>query len=320
MPTVLLTAIGSAAAHAAHTALTAAGCRVLGCDIYPRAWNVNAIEMEPFLNVPPATDAEAYTAALLDAVRAYGIEAVIPLTDVEVDVLCTRKPAFAALGATVCCPEPVVADLCRNKLRMAQSLAAAGLCDVIPTWTRETLPAEPPYPLLLKPLRGRSSQAQQVVDDAQALALALSQRADYILQPYWPGDVYTVDCARDAHGNMVTLTRRERLRTVNGLGTAVDICPAHPLDGVCRGILAHVGLLGVVNMEFIRRGDTYRFLEINPRFSGGVGFSLLAGYDFVNAMLRCHAGLSLVPPPVFMPMTLAQRYEMCITRQGGEDQ
>ena len=316
MQTVLLTAVGSASANAARLSLKAAGYRVLGCDIYPMAWNVNALEMDGFFNAPPASDAEGYASALLAAVRERGVDFVIPLTDVEVDALCTRKAAFAALGATVCCPEPAVANLCRDKLRMAKTLDGAGVCRVIPTWLPGELPAELPYPLMLKPLRGRSSQAQQVAADAQALRMALSQRDDYVVQPFLAGDVYTVDCARDRQGSIVTLTRRELLRTGNGLGTSVELCPGHPLDAVCRDILTLIGLVGVVNMEFIRHGEEDFFLEVNPRFSGGVGFSVLAGYDFPLAMLRCHEGRPLLPPPAFRRMTMAQRYEMRITDQG----
>ena len=49
---------------------------------------------------------------------------------------------------------------------------------------------------------------------------------------------------------------------------------------------AIAGLLGVrgcVNMEFIEdRDGVYHMLECNPRFSGGVEFSCLAGYDCVT--------------------------------------
>ena len=313
MQTVLLTAIGSASAHAAQQSFKAAGYRVIGCDIYPKAWNVNAAEVDVFFNVPLATDEAAYIDALLAAVRAYGVDFVIPLTDVEVDALCTRKDAFAKAGATVCCPSATAADLCRDKLRMATALSTAGLATVIPTYTQQTLPADAPFPLMLKPLRGRSSQAQMVVHSASELAQALTLRDDYIIQPYLAGDVYTVDCARDTAGNTVTLARRELLRTGNGLGTAVAICPDHPLNATCAAILAHAGIVGVVNMEFIHHGNEYCFLEVNPRFSGGVGFSVLAGYDFPVAMLRCHAGDALLPPPVFRAMTMAQRYEMTVT-------
>ena len=319
MQTVLLTAIGSASTHAVCQSYHRAGYRVIGCDIYPPEWHVNTQDMDAFFNVPFATDEAAYLEALLTAVRLHRVDVVVPLTDVEVDALCAHKGLFREAGATLCCPEPQVADVCRDKLRMAQTLGDAKLCTVIPTYTAATVPADLDFPLMIKPVRGRSSQAQVIAHTQAELTQALQVRADYIIQPYLTGDVYTVDCARDAAGKCVTLTRWERLRTGNGLGTAVEICPQHPLYAICSGILAYVNIVGVVNMEFIHHGDAYYFLEVNPRFSGGVGFSMLAGYDFALAMLACHQGMALPPLPAIRRMTLAQRYEMAITKLDLQD-
>ena len=72
-------------------------------------------------------------------------------------------------------------------------------------------------------------------------------------------------------------------------GMTVEVLPDHPLEAVCAAIAEAVGLVGVVNMEFIRHGDDFFFLEVNPRFSGGVGFSMAAGMDFAEMMLCCHS-------------------------------
>ncbi|MDD3214648.1 MAG: ATP-grasp domain-containing protein [Eubacteriales bacterium] len=314
MKTILLTAVGSASASAALASYRAAGHRVCGCDIYPREWNVTSCEVDAFDQVPLATDTEAYVSALAAIVKKAKADFLVPLTDVEVDVLCARREEFRALGATVCCPDAPVAALCRDKFLMAKMMGAAEVCTVIPTYAPDTLPDSLPFPLLVKPQRGRSSQGLRVVNRPDELASALHARTDCIIQPFLTGDVYTVDCARDERGNFVSLTRRERLRTVNGLGTAVEILPDHPLEAVCRRIAEFAGIVGVVNMEFIHSGNEYYFLEVNPRFSGGIGFSVLAGYDFPSAMLRCHSGQPLEAPPAFRSMTLAQRYEMRITR------
>lgn len=317
MKTVLVTAVGSVAACAVRQSLKQAGHRAIGCDIYPQAWNVTPGEMDAFFNVPLATDESAYAEALLAAARKYSLTHILPLTDVEVDALSPRKAIFAAAGVTVCCPEPDVTRLCRDKLRMADELGRAGLCTVIPTYTADTLPADIAFPLMMKPMHGRSSQAQVIAHSPEEMRFALARRDDYILQPFITGEIFTVDCARDALGNVVTLARRECLRTVNGLGTAVETQPDHPLNAVCRDIVTFAGLVGVVNIEFIQHEGAYWFLEVNPRFSGGVGFSHLAGYDFTEAMLRCHDGQPLLPRPPLQPMTLAQRYEMRVT--GRED-
>lgn len=312
--TVLITAAGSAAAPAALQSLRAHGCRVVACDIYPRAWNQACVEADAFFQAVPATDAPAYVRQLETEARREGIDFILPLTDVEVDVLCGEKARFA--NCTLCVPDAPAARLCRDKLAMTRAIEAAGICDTIPTFS--PYGAEPPtdaYPLLLKPLRGRSSQGKTVVADSAAYHAALSQRADYIAQPFLEGDIYTVDVARDARGNVQCLARRELLRTVNGLGTTVRVLPGHPLEAVCERIAALAGVVGVVNMEFIVQPERASFLEVNPRFSGGVGFSLAAGVDFPWLQLLCHRGEAIPPRPDVPEMTLSRRVTPIITEK-----
>ena len=313
MKMVLITAIGSAAAQATLQSLRAAGMRVVGCDIYPKAWNVNAGDMDDFFQVPLAVDTEAYVSALLDAIPRYGLDCVLPLTDVEVDALAPCRARFAEAGVTLACLDESAAAACRNKLTMAARLRKAGLCDTIDTWPAMEIPENPPFPMMLKPLRGRSSNGQAVVHTREELASVLRLRDDYIAQPYLDGPIFTVDVARDRAGHVAALAREELLRTGNGLGIAVRTHPEHPLCAVATAIAREVGLVGVVNMEFICHEGRYYFLEINPRFSGGVGFSALAGYDFVAAAMRCYVGEDIPPRGALRPMTLAQRYEQYVT-------
>lgn len=289
--TVLITAAGSAAAPAALQSLRAHGFRVVACDIYPRAWNLACAEADAFFQAVPVANTDAYLNQLEDAVRREGIDFILPLTDVEVDALCDRQARFAALGCTLCVPDAPVAALCRDKLAMTRAIEAAGICDTIPTFSPYgTEPDADAYPLLLKPLRGRSSQGKAIVTDAASYHAALSRRDDYIAQPFLEGDICTVDVARDRVGNVLCLARRELLRTQNGLGTTVRVLPGHPLEDVCARIAGMAGIVGVVNMEFIVRPDRAFFLEVNPRLSGGVGFSLAAGMDFPYWAVLCGHG------------------------------
>lgn len=286
--TVLITAAGSAAAPAALQSLRAHGFRVIACDIYPRAWNAACADADAFFQAVPATDASAYLAQLEDAVRREEIDFILPLTDVEVDALCAQKERFAALGCALCVPDAPAAALCRDKLAMNRAIEAAGICDTIPTFSPYgTEPDADAYPLLLKPLRGRSSQGKTIVEDARAYHAALLQREDYIAQPFLEGGICTVDVARDRFGSVHCLARQELLRTVNGLGTTVRVLPGHPLEAVCARIAEMAGIVGAVNMEFIVRPDRAFFLEVNPRLSGGVGFSLAAGMDFPYWAVLC---------------------------------
>lgn len=316
MKTILLTAVGSASAASVNRQLQSAGHRVVGCDIYPQAWNSTSCEVNAFFQAVRTTDRAAYIAQMEEAVKREKVDFLIPLTDVEVDVLCREKARFAQMGCTVCTPNGAVTELCRDKLTMARVLDARGVCRTIPTrspygW----YPQESDFPLMLKPQSGRSSQGQAVVRTMEAYLSALKARDDYIAQPFIEGSIFTVDVARDAHGNVQCLCREELLRTGNGLGTTVRILPGHALEGVCARIAEAANIVGVVNMEFIGRDGEYHFLEVNPRFSGGVGFSIAAGVDFAALEIAIFAGKAIGPRPDVREMTLARRFEPVITEK-----
>jgi len=314
MKTILLTAVGSASASSVIAQFKALGHRVIGCDIYPQAWNMASNEVDVFFQAVLATDRDTYIRQMEEAVQREQIDFLIPLTDIEVDVLCTEKARFAALGCTLCIPDEPTVRLCRNKMDMAQALEMAQTCRTIPTaspYGRDPLDSE--FPIMLKPIGGRSSQGQVIARTLEQYRSALSSRSDYIAQPFIEGDIFTVDVARDLYGNVQALCRQELLRTVNGLGTTVRILPGHPLEETCAAIAQQAGIVGVVNMEFIGQGDDFYFLEVNPRFSGGVGFCIAAGVDFAALEIICHEGESIGPRPEVRPMTLTRRIQPMIT-------
>lgn len=312
MKTVLLTAVGSMAAGPVGDRLKALGYKVVGCDIYPQTWNAAAMTADAFFQAELATRQAAYVAQLKAAVGRYALDYIIPLTDLEVDALCSQKAAFAALGCTLCVLDEPVARLCRVKPDMNRRLEAAKLCQTIPTFDPYAqAPAD--YPVILKPVSGRSSQGQVIAQTPESFRAALPLRTDYIAQPYLSGPVWTVDLARDSFGGVQTAVRQELLRNPSGLGMTVQLVPDHPLGEVCARIAAMAGIVGVVNMEFIQHEGQFYFLEVNPRYSGGVGFSLLAGADFAQAMLLCHSGRRLGAQPALKPLTIARKSELVVT-------
>lgn len=318
MKTTLFTAVGSASAPCAIAQIRALGHRVIGCDLYPQAWNAASNEVDAFFQAEPASSADAYLSQMTQAVCRERVDYLIPLTDVEVDLLCARKDHFAALGCTVCTPDEPVVRLCRNKLHMARALEQSGVCRTIPTCSPYGhVPQDGDFPIMLKPVGGRSSQGQVVARNREQYLAALAGRDDYIAQPYIDGNVFTVDVARDSYGQVQALCRQELLRTSNGLGTTVRMLPGHPLEAVCAAIAAQAGIVGVVNMEFIGREEEFYFLEVNPRFSGGVGFSIAAGVDFAALEVACFGGERIGPRPEVRPMTLTRRIQPMITRVEG---
>ena len=341
--TVIVTAIGSFSAQNVISACHAAGMRVVGCDIYPAEWVVNSQDVEVFYKAPYATDREQYRNFIKELCRKEQASVLMPLTDVEIDVIQQWRTElaedFKALGAEVWISDVSAISLCRNKEKMEAFLRERKLCRTIPGvrlaelkeklgqgW-RPDLPdaflakfflaADPAagmetsmdfsdlrYPLVAKPFDGRSSQGLHTCSE--------EQKQQYLVQPKIGGHVITVDVVRNPEtGQVFCLPRRELLRTLNGAGTSVCVFRSGLLEQQCRDIAEAVGIRGCVNMEFIetdREAGEYYFLECNPRFAGGVAFSGAAGYDMADAHIRCFTGEKLDELFVNGEQYIARRY------------
>lgn len=316
MKNILLTATGSMSALAVMERYKELGFRVHACDIYDRSWNVAPAFADEFFQSLPASRGEEYLAQMLRETAERKLDYLIPLTDPEVDYLSCHKEKFAALGCTLCTPEMEVTKLLRSKDDMNRFLAEKQVCRTIPTETasRRTLPPWN-FPLLLKPRSGRSSQGLAVVNQPGEYFETVALRDDYLVQPYLSGDVWCVDVVRDTHGNVLALARKEILRNRSGLGMTVEVVPGHPLEKVCADIANASGFVGAVNIEFIHHDGEYWFLEVNPRFSGGVGFSITAGAPFADYMLLCHSGGALPEKYSAKHCVLARETRVALTKE-----
>ena len=322
MRTVVVTAIGSFSADIVIKTCKKMGIRVVGCDIYPKEWIADSQNVDNFYQVPLAVDQEAYRKALIEICRREKAWGLLPLTDVEIDVLTGFREEFCREGITLCISGEECIFLCRDKMKFYQFMKKNNLGN--PILTKNLLEAEPDgikYPLVCKPRDGRSSQGLRFVGSPQELEnlKRLEGAERYIVQPKIEGRVVTVDVVRDPEsGESAAVCRRELLRTLNGAGTSVQVFRDPKLEETCKEAAKRLGVKGCVNMEFLEEGEgSCRILECNPRFSGGVEFSCLAGYGCVEGHLRIFMGQGLDQMPKNIePMFIARKYEEYITKRG----
>jgi carbamoyl-phosphate synthase large subunit len=324
MKNVLVTAIGSFSADIVIKNLIAEGIRVIGCDIYPSEWIVDSANVSAFYQVPYATDEEAYVEKVLSICRKEEIDGLVILTDVEVDVWNLRRKELEAEGITLCLSSEKTVDLCRDKEKFYHFFKEQGFDFVIPTYRLNEISEEMlDYPLVVKPYNGRSSQGLHYINSEQELLhlVHLVKREtrgsveDYIVQPMIRGPVITVDIVRQPEtGGFVAVSRKELLRTLNGAGTSVLVFHDEQLEEICRLAADALDIRGCVNFEFIKSADDkYYILECNPRFSGGVEFSCMAGYDCISNHIKCFDGRTMEPAGEIASVYIARKYEEYIT-------
>ena len=328
--TILVTAIGSFSAVTVVESLKKDGYRVVGCDIYPAEWVANSQIVDVFYRAPYATDRPAYEEFVKMVCREEEVAFVMPLTDVEIDLFRGWTTAAEDTGAVVCMSERKMLDIVRDKKVLEDYLAPFGICDTIPGKLLSELLSMPEsemtYPLVVKPIDGRSSQGLHMVKNAKEMKavaeLCKDDAAHYIVQPKISGPIITVDVVRNPEAEeCVCIPRRELLRTPNGAGTSVYVFKNEHLERQCKDIAKALNIRGCVNFEFVEEIEPaeqngpgkWRFLECNPRFSGGLAFSAVAGYDMVRNHLNCFKGIGLEPEGEIWEQYIARRYTEFVT-------
>ena len=110
-----------------------------------------------------------------------------------------------------------------------------------------------------------------------------------IFQEFIDGEIYTVDYLRDSNSaEYSAMPRIELLRTANGAGMTVEIVHNPEIVALSNEIGSLLNIHGCVNFEFIEKENNYYLIDLNPRFSAGVGFSKVAGYDFPKNLFNLY--------------------------------
>lgn len=118
--------------------------------------------------------------------------------------------------------------------------------------------------------------------------VAIENKDVYIVQEQITGDIFTVDYVRYAKtGNDVAIPRKELLRTKNGAGLTIQTVSDSSLIMLASYIGNKLNINGCINMEFILNNGKYYLIDINPRFSAGIAFTICSGYNVVLNHLRC---------------------------------
>lgn len=292
MKSIIITAVGSFSAPAVIKAAKEAGFFVIAAEINPAEVVAESVNADLYRVVPRCTEKEAYIAALVSIIKETGAEAVLPLTDPELDVLSEAREQL--LPAVLYASPKEAVRRARDKresrkavLSAKEKLSGLEKIEVIPGgMLTEAKKEDLKLPLILKPFNGRSSEGLYRVYTGIEFLKTLSiihergQEADYLIQPLIAGNVITVDTVRWPDGLTLSLPREELRRTHNGAGLSVHVFRDDVLEAAAGAAAEELGVLGCVNFEFIKADDgKYYFLECNPRFAGGLGFSEAAGFD-----------------------------------------
>lgn len=284
---ILLSALGSMSSEAVIKSLRKIeDVKIIGCDMYPQSWIYPSKLVDVFYQVPRA-DSLLYIHKILEICTRENVDYFFPLTDLEIDTLIKSIDLFENKGVKVCISPKDVIQICRDKKKLFEYFSFDGDLSLLPTYDYQAFcNAKIDGLFVAKPRQGRSSEGVYVLDDFHKIGVLIDNPQLYIFQPFVKGTVITVDIVKDSYNNSFFVSREELIRTKNGAGITIKLFNNEELRSIVKKLITRLNFLGCFNIEFISDGTHYFLMDINPRFSAGIAFSNITGYDFVQNHLN----------------------------------
>lgn len=239
-------------------------------------------------HVPPAPD-RSFTPALAHVVAHGGYDIVFAGDDAEAVAVSAARDR---LGAVVPYPDHDALLALIDKQRLASAAAVAGIgtpptCvatdDVV---AGHSLPAVVKAGLHWRPgVEGEGRFPATVVGDRDALRERVRQLAAAgatpLLQELVPGRLHALTVLVGRDGGTIAAVQQRSLRLTPGQTSARAVTtPVDPLLlARVERMLASLTWRGLVNLQFLVDGDTWRLIDANARFYGSLALAIAAGVN-----------------------------------------
>jgi len=271
---VLITSFGSNTAIGVAKALKInSDIKIIGTDSNP-VYQCAGYEFADSIIQAPLANEARYEIFLLDTIKKYKIDCVIPIHDKEVEIVAQISEQHIDLTNWAVNKISIV-KLCNNKKQINNLLHSV---ISVPEVFKNIDEAK--YPFIIKPNQGVSSKDLFIVSDVKNKP-ALSFNEEWIIQSFIEGKEYTVDCYSSYDEQAIfKYAVRERIETKNGMSTKGKIIDIPILGEYCKTIHSVLNYKGVSNIQFIEKNGQFYFIEINPRFAGGGILTYKSGFNF----------------------------------------
>jgi len=230
-----------------------------------------------------------YIKEMLGIVKKQEVDLVIPTIDTDLGVLAENKRKFSDLGCRVLVSEPKVIDICQDKRKTYHFLVRHGF-DTPETISIRTALSKKrlTWPCFLKPRDGYASRGNAVANNHKELLFFSKKVPNAICQEFINGIEHTCDIYVDFSMKVRRVVPRQRVEVRAGEVSKSKIVKDPSIQGESARLVEELGAgPGVITLQlFVTQSGGIKFIEINPRFGGGVPLSIKAGANFPKWILQ----------------------------------
>jgi carbamoyl-phosphate synthase large subunit len=244
----------------------------------------------------PLIEDPGYVPALQRLCEEHGVGAVLPLTDLDIEVL-ARAREDGLLPALV--PSSEVARATYDKYETHLLLGRLGLPSPPTVLPQEDLEALV-YPVMVKPRRGSGARSIHLARDPEQARFFI----DYVAEPTMVqramnGPELSIDCLGDREGRCLNAIPRTMLESRGGESIKGAVVRDEELIELGRRAMEALGVRGPATIQVFRDPDAgLGITDVNTRFGGAFpapAYAALPGRTYPELIVRMAAGEPVAP-------------------------
>ena len=239
---------------------------------------------------PPPIEDSGYVPFLQDLVERHEVTAVIPLTDLDIEVLARADlPAFV--------PAPEVCRATYDKYETHELLLSHGLPSP-PT----VLPGEEPesYPVIVKPRRGSGAESISLARDRREMEFFAGYIDKEVMVQRFMGDQeFSIDILCDLDGRCLNAIPRTMIESRGGESIKGTVVADPELIDLGRRVGESLGVRGPCTVQAFRDPEIgLGITDVNTRFGGAFPapmYAALPGRTYPELIVRMAGGEQVEP-------------------------
>ena len=242
----------------------------------------------------PLIDDPGYVPALQRLCAEHGVGAVVPLTDLDIEVL-ARAREQGRLPALV--PDVAIAAATYDKYETHLLLGRRGLPSP-PTVLPGELPSQ--YPVIVKPRRGSGARSIHLArDEAQARFFVDYVQEPVMIQLALDGPELSIDCLGDREGRCLNAIPRTMLESRGGESIKGGVIRDEELVQFGARVMEELAVRGPATIQVFRDSRIgIAITDVNTRFGGAFPAPMYAarpGRSYPELIVAMAAGETVAP-------------------------
>jgi carbamoyl-phosphate synthase large subunit len=239
---------------------------------------------------PPPIHDPAYVPFLRELVERYGVRAVIPLTDLDLELLAGAElPAFV--------PDPEVCRATYDKFEAHELLLRHGLPS-----PATVLPGEEPdsYPVMVKPRQGSGARSiHPAADRAEMEFFVRYVKEPVMVQRLMGGPEFSIDLLCDLDGRCLNAIPRTMIESRGGESIKGTVIDDPELVELGRAVGEALPVRGPCTVQAFRDPEIgLGITDVNTRFGGAFPapmYAALPGRTYPELIVRMARGERIDP-------------------------